>query len=167
LTANGFDLDSRSFQAKAEDTRLFPERAIQDRVLDLGDPPAHTAHEELSGVLIFGAIAPQERIQRVEAMHESGFLQELESPVNRGWSGLFAILRQFREDLIGADRLVLAPDNLENAPSQRGQVHLPRCAHLLGRRDRALNASRVVVRRSLSVYYSRHAVLSCEPLWFD
>jgi hypothetical protein len=36
---------------------------------------------------------------------------------------------------------------LENAPTQRGQVHLPRRAHFFGRRDRALIAARVVMRR--------------------
>lgn len=55
--------------------------------------------------------------------------------------------------------VVLAPDDLENALSQRSQVYLPRCAYLFGRRDRALNASRVVVRRSLSVNHSRHTAL--------
>ena len=57
------------------------------------------------------------------------------------------------------DRFVSAPDDLENAPSQRGQVYLPRCAYLFGRRDCALDASRVVVRRSLSVNHSRHTAL--------
>jgi hypothetical protein len=51
----------------------------------------------------------------------------------------------------------------ENASSQRGQVHLPRCAHFLGRHDGALNASRMVMRRTLSVYCSRHTALFCSP----
>jgi hypothetical protein len=163
LIADGFDLDGRVFEAKPEGTRLIAKCAIQNRIVDLGRSPANTAHQELTAVIIFGAIATQERIQRVETMHESGFLKELQGSVNRGRGGLFAILRQFRQDLIGADRLVLAPDDLENAPSQRGQVYLPRCAYPFGRRDRALNASRVVMRRSLSVNHSRHTALFRAP----
>jgi hypothetical protein len=163
LIADGFDLDCRVLQAKAECARLFPKRAIQNRIVDLGHSPTLATDEELAAVLIFGAIATQEGIQRVETMHESGFLEELQGAVNSGRGGLFAILRQFRQDLIGADRLVLAPDDLKNAPSQRGQVYLPRCTHLFGRRDRALNASRVVMRRSLSVNHSRHTALFRAP----
>jgi hypothetical protein len=164
LSAEGFDLDGGVFKAKPEGTRLIPKCAIQNRIVDLGRSPAHTAHQELTAVIIFGAIATQERIQRVQTMDESGFLKELQGSVNRGRGGLFAILRQFRQDLIGADRLVLTPDNLENAPSQWGQVYLPRCAYLFGRSDRALNASRVVMRRrSLSVNQSRHTALFRAP----
>jgi hypothetical protein len=163
LIADGFDLDRRGFQTKAEDTPLFAERAIQNRILDLGHPPARAADEELPGVLILGPIAPQERVQRVEPMHEPGFLKEFQGSVNGRRGGLIAILGQLRQNLIGADRLVLAPHDLENASSQRGQVDPPRCAHLFSRRDRALNASRVVVRRSLSVYDSRHTALFDGP----
>jgi hypothetical protein len=163
LIADGFDLDGGVFEAKPEGTRLFPKGAIQNRIVDFGNSPALAAHQELTAVLILGAIATEERIQCVETMHEPGFLKEFQGSINRGRGGLLAILGQFRQDLIGADRLVLAPDDLENAPPQRGQVYLPRCAHLFGRRDRALNASRVVMRRSLSVDHSRHTALFRVP----
>jgi hypothetical protein len=163
LIADGFDLDGGVFKAKTEGTRLFPKCAIQNRIVDLGHSPAHVAHQELTAVIIFGAITTQERIQRVETMHESGFLEELQGSVNSGRGGLFPILGQFCQDLIGPDRLMLAPHDLENAPTQRGQVHLPRRAHFLGRRDRPLNAARVVMRRSLSVCCSRHTALFCSP----
>ena len=163
LIADGFDLDCRGLQAKAECARLFPQRAIQNRIVDLGHSPTLGTDEELAAVLIFGAIATQEGIQRIETMYEPGFLKEFQGAVNSGWGGLFAILRQLGQDLIGPDRLMLAPHDLENAPTQRGQVHLPRRAHFLGRRDRALNAARVVMRRSLSVCCSRHTALFCSP----
>ena len=53
--------------------------------------------------------------------------------------------------------------------TQRGQVHLPRRAHFFGHRDRALNAARVVMRRSLSVCCSRHTALFClsPSPWLD
>ena len=165
LVADGFDLDGRAFKAKSKRTRLFPKCAIQNRIVDFGDSPALAAHQELTAVLVFGAIATQERIQCVETMHEPCFPQEFQGAVNSGRGGLFAILGQFGQDLIGTDRLVLAPDDLENAPSQRGQVYLPRCAHSLGRRNRALNASCVVMRRSLSVDHSRHTALFGSPGW--
>jgi hypothetical protein len=161
LIANSFDLDSRGFETKTKYARLFPQRAIQNGIVDLGHPPANTTDQELAAVLIFGAITSQERIQCIETMYETGFLQELQGSVDRGWSGFLAILGQFRQDLVGADRLVLAPHNLKDAPSQRSQVDPLRCAYLFGRRDRALNASRMVMRRSLSVYHTRPVTLFC------
>jgi hypothetical protein len=160
LIADGFDLDGGVFEAKPEGACLFPKCAIQNRIVDFGHSPADVAHQELTAVILFGAITTQECVQGVETMHESGVLEELQGAVNSGRGSLFAIFGQFRQDLIGADGLVLAPDDLENAPSQRGQVDLPRCAHLLGRRDRALNTLRVVMRRSLSINHSRHTALS-------
>jgi hypothetical protein len=117
LIADGFDLDGGVFEAKPESPRLFPKRAIQNRIVDLGHSSAHAADQELTAMLFFGAITTQERIQRIETMHQPGVSQEFQGPVYSGWRGLFAILGQFRQDLIGADRLVLAPDDLENAPS--------------------------------------------------
>lgn len=167
LIANRFDLDSRGLEAKAECARLFPKRPIQNGIFDLGHPPAHPAYQELAAVLVFGTIATEERIQRVEAMHEPGFPQEVERAVDGGRSCFVAILRQLRQDLVSADGFVLPPHDFEHAPSQRGQVDLPRGANPFGRRDRALNASRVVMRRSLPVYCSRHTAISSSghPVW--
>jgi hypothetical protein len=160
LVADGFYLDCRSFQAEAQSTRLFPKRAIQNGIVDFGDSATLTADQELAAMLSFRAITTQERVQGIEAMDESGVLEEFQGAVNGGWGGFFAVFRELGQDFIGTDRLVLAPDDLKDAPSQRGQVDLPRCAHLLGRHDRALNTLRVVMRRSLSINHSRHTALS-------
>src|SRR6202034_537436 len=103
--------------------------------------------------------------QGIEAMDESGVLEEFQGAVNGRGGGFFAIFRELGQDFIGADGLVLTPDDLKDAPSQRGQVYLPRCAHLFRRRDRALNTARVVMRRSLSIYDSRHAALVSSLRW--
>lgn len=163
LVADGLDLDRRCLDAKAEGACLFAQGAIENRIVDLGHAPADAAHQELAGMLILGAVTAQEGIQCIETMHESGFLEELQCPVNSGRSGLFTILGQLGQDLVGPDRLVLAPDDLEDAPSQWSQVHLLRCTDPFGRRDRALDAARVVMRRSLSVYHSGHATLFGGP----
>ena len=134
-------------------------RAIQNGIVDFGDSSTLAADQELAAVLGFRAIAPQERVQGIEAMDESGVLEEFQGAVNGGWGGFFAVFRELGQNFVGPDGLVLTPDDLKDAPSQRGQVYLPRCAHFLGRRDRALNTARVVMRRSLSVYDSRHTAL--------
>lgn len=165
LTANGFDFDRRSFQAKTQRARLFSQCSIQRLIVDLGHAAADAAHQELAAVLIFGAIATQEGIQRIQTMHEPGFLQELQGSVDGRRGGFLTILGQLGQDLIGANRLVLAPNDLEHAPSQGREVYLTRRAHLFGRRDRALNASGVVVRNSLSVYCFRHTALDLNRLF--
>jgi hypothetical protein len=159
LVADGFYLDCRGFQAEAQDTGLFPKRTIQNGIVDLGDPSTLAADQELAPVLSFRAITAQERVQGIEAMDESGVLEEFQGAVNGGRGCFFAVFRELGQDFVGPDGLVLTPDDLKDAPSQRGQVYLPRCAHFLGRRDRALNTARVVMRRSLSIYDSRHAAL--------
>jgi hypothetical protein len=163
LVADGLYLDCRGFQAEAQGTRLFPKRAIQNGIVDLGDSSTLAADQELAAMLRFRAITTQERVQGIEAMDESGVLEEFQGAVNGGWGGFFAVFRELGQDFVGPDGLVLTPDDLKDTPSQRGQVYLPRCAHLFRRRDRALNAARVVMRRSLSVYDSRHAALGFEP----
>lgn len=165
LIADGFYLDRRGFQAEAQHARLFPKRAIQNGIVDLGDPATLAADQELAAVLGFRAITTQERVQGIEAMDEACVLEEFQGAVNSGRGGFFAVFRQLRQDFIGADRLMLAPDDFKDAPSQRGQVYLPRCAHFFRRRDRALNAARVVMWRSLSVYESRHAAFISSPRW--
>jgi hypothetical protein len=163
LVADGLYLDCRGFQAEAQGTRLFPKRAIQNGIVDLGDSSTLAADQELAAMLRFRAITTQERVQGIEAMDESGVLEEFQGAVNGGRGGFFAVFRELGQDFVGPDGLVLTPDDLKDTPSQRGQVYLPRCAHLFRRRDRALNAARVVMRRSLSVYDSRHAALGFEP----
>jgi hypothetical protein len=165
LVADGLYLDCRGFQAEAQGTRLFPKRTIEHGIVDLGDSATLAADQELAAVRGFRAITTQERVQRVEAMDESGVLEKFQGAVNSGWGGFFAVFRELGQDFIGTDGLVLTPDDLKDAPSQRGQVYLPRCAHFLSRRDRALNAARVVMRCSLSVYDSRHAALVSSLRW--
>jgi hypothetical protein len=147
--ADRLDFDRGCFQPKAKRTRAFVQGPIEHRVLDLGDPAAPAAHQELSRVRIFGSIASHKCIERVQAMDETGFLQELQCPVDRGRGGFLPILAQFRENFVGANRLVLAPHDLENAPAQRSEVDRLRCAHPFSSRDRTLDASRMIMRRSL------------------
>ena len=159
FVAKGFNLDGRGLEAKTKFARLLSKCASQNSVLDLGHSPAITAHQELPAVLIFGAVTSQERIQRIQAMYESGLLQELQGAVNGGRGGFLTVFSQLRENLIGADRLVLPPHDLKDTPSQRGQVDLLRCTYLFGRRDRPLNTARVVMWRTLSIRCFRHWVI--------
>ena len=151
LSADGLDLYRRCLEPKAEGTGAVLESSIQDGVLDLGDSPADAAHEKLSGVLILGPIAAEKGVQRIQPVYQAGFLQKFERPVNRRWSGLFAVAGQFRENFVSADGLVLPPDDLENPFPQRCEVHPSRRANFLGRRDRTLYATRVVVCRFRSL----------------
>ena len=151
LGADGLDLYRRCLEPKAQGTGAILERPIQDGVLNFGDSPADAAHEKLSGVLIFGPIAAEKGVQRIQPMYQSGVLQKFERPVNRRWSGLFAVAGQFGQDFVSADGLVLPPDDLENPFPQRCEVHPSRRADFLGRRDRTLYATRVIVCRFRSL----------------
>jgi Fe2+ or Zn2+ uptake regulation protein len=55
---------------------------IEYRVLDLSDATALATDQELSGVSVFRSIASQERIERVQAMHEPGLLRKLQCSIH-------------------------------------------------------------------------------------
>ena len=99
---------------------------------------------------IFGPVATQEGVERIQPMHEAGFLQELKRSVHRLRGPSAAVLRKLGENLVGADRLVLPPYNLENSLADLGEIELPDRADSLGRCDRLRDAARVVVGRPLS-----------------
>jgi hypothetical protein len=149
LSTERFDLDRGRFQTKAERPCTFEQPLIEHGVLDLSDPPALPTDQELTCVLVFRSITPQERIERVEAMHEPGLLQELECSIDGGRRSLFPTPGKLGKNLVGADWLVLSPYDLKNMPAQGGEVDLLRCTDPLGGCDRAPHASRVIVRHSL------------------
>jgi hypothetical protein len=101
---------------------------------------------------IFGSVASQEGIERVESMHEAGLLKKLERPVDCLRCRIATILRELGENIVGADRFVLPPYNLEDSPANWREIDSPSGTDPLSRRDGALDAPSVIVGRPLSLH---------------
>ena len=90
---------------------------------------------------VLGPVAAEERVERVQPMHEARFLKELESPIHRLRSRIAAVFGELGENLVGADRLVLPPDDLEDSLADRREFEPPGCTDSLGRGDGPLRRS--------------------------
>ena len=104
-----------------------------------------------------GGIAAEEGVQGVDAMHQARLDQELERAVDRGRCRLVALLGELGEDLVGADRLVRAPDDFEHALADRGEVQPAAGADLDRRGHGPVDAGTVVVVPGLARSGLRHA----------
>jgi len=157
LSTGRFDLDRGRFQAKPKRPPPFLQGPSEQRVLDLSDATALATNKELSRVIVLWSIAAEERIERVQAVHEPRLLQELKCSIDSRRRGLLPIPTKFGKNLVRANRFVLAPYNLQNMPPQGGEIDLLRRTHPLGGRDCAAHAARVIVRHWLPTARTNHA----------
>jgi len=116
LSAGRFDLDCGRFQPKPKRPPALLQGPIEQRVLDLSDATTLATNKELSRVIVLRSIAAQERIERVQAVHEARLLQELKCSIDSRRRGLLPIPTKFGKNLVRANRFVLAPHNLQNVP---------------------------------------------------
>jgi hypothetical protein len=80
----------------------------------------------LSDVRLGRTVAADIGIERVEPMNQSLLLEEVERPVHGHRScGALAGARQLPEDVIRADGVVAAPDDLEHRATKGRQSHQP------------------------------------------
>lgn len=90
-------------------------------------------------------IAAQECIQRIQTVHQTDILQEVERPIDRGRSGFFALLGQFRKNVVCPYRLVLSPDDLQDSPTKRRELRMLLRADRFRDSQGARDAVRVVM----------------------
>ena len=72
--------------------------------------------------------ATDEGVKGLDAVHESGLNEKIQRPVDSRWRRFLAIAAQFVEYVVGLDRLVPTPDDLEYPVSDAGQTQAPRPA---------------------------------------
>ena len=78
-------------------------------------------------------------------MHETGFNEKAKRPVNCWRRGFSALLAQARENLIGSDRHMALPNQLQDTPPQGRESQTAFTTQLFSRRHCGLNAVRVIV----------------------
>ena len=89
--------------------------------------------------------AAQIGIEAVDPVDQTFAAEKLQRPIDRGRRHAPAVLGQLIEDLIGADRRMAAPDQLEYPASQLGQARTAAGAQIVRLADRGMNATAMVV----------------------
>ncbi len=112
---------------------------------DLLDPLAAPADEQGTGVFVVRVRAADEGVQRVEPVDEARADEELECAVHRHRAGGTPGARQAAQDLVGAERGVAGPDDLEDLPAGRREREAAIRADALRRLQGGAPAGGVVV----------------------
>lgn len=115
------------------------------RVIDLGDVLALATDEELGEVPEVGPVATDEGVERIDPVDQARVQQEFQRPVDRGWSRSPAVPGKLGQQLVGAHRIMLAPDELQDPAPQRRQPQAPLGTDLLGNGQCISNTTPVVV----------------------
>lgn len=144
VTAQALDLEGH-IRGEAELGGGLADRAGSGLARDLVDVLAGPAYQQRPGVIVIGPGAANEGIERIEAMGETGADEKVEGPVHRHRCRHPVATRQLAEDLVGADGLMAAPDDLEDLAAGRSQGQAALLAHPLGRAQCFALAGGVVV----------------------
>ena len=96
-------------------------------------------------MILSGLGAADIGVQRLEPVDQPGGQQERERAIDRRRRGGTAFVAQLVEQLIGADRAVVLPHELEDPPAQGGQPQPPARAHRFGCGQGIVDAKGMVV----------------------
>jgi hypothetical protein len=107
---------------------------------------ALAADQELALVRVLGVAAADEGVERGDAVHQAVFQQEVQRAVHgRRRRAAAVLLAEHGEDVVGAQRLVALPHQLQHAAAQGGQAQALAGAQRVGLGQCAVHAMGVIV----------------------
>ena len=107
---------------------------------------ATAADQKLTLVTVLRTGATDEGVQGRNPVHQPLLQEKVQRAVDRWRRRSSAILpRQGIENVVGAERLVAGPDQLQHPLAQRGEAHTGPLAQLLGGLQRITDTFAVVV----------------------
>src|SRR5690606_12049294 len=133
--------DDAAVHAKTELLRATRQQAGDFRVVHFRHVAAVAADEELHAALVARIAAAHVRVEGRDPVHETLAREELERAVHRGRRRVAPLLPEHREDVVGLDRLVAAPHELEYPPAQFREAQATLGAGFLRPRERPLEAA--------------------------
>lgn len=117
------------------------------RLLQLNGDMAQSANEKLPLVRVLGMATADEGVQRSDAVHETVFQKEVQRAVHRWRRRAPAILfAEHRQDVVGAQRFVALPYQLQHPAAQRRQAQPLTGAQGIGFSQGAVHAMGMVMR---------------------
>src|SRR5258708_7643551 len=145
--ADAGELDHAALDVEALVHGAAPDRLAETAVVELRGHTAAAADQELHQMRFAGMGAPDECVQRFDAVDEPALEQEVQRPIDGRRGGVAAVLLQAVEDGVGADRPMAAPDQLQHPATDRGQPLAGLAADALGGVEGGGDAMVVVVAR--------------------
>jgi len=131
VAAQAAQFDDLMTHLKAVRGRIRGQRRSEFPALDFERRAAFVADEELAFVGLAGIAARDERVLRLDAMHEAVFDEEVQRAIDgRGRHARAAFGLHRVDEVVGADRLVRLQDEFVDVATQRRQ----REAALIGER---------------------------------
>ncbi len=121
------------------------DRPLNRRIIDLGGVTAILTDQELTNVIMAGMLAPDIGLEGFDLMHQTMGLQKLQRPIHRRRRDRAFIRRQGRENIIGADRHMAFPDDLQHPAALTGQTRAAHPANCLRARHGTDDAMGVIV----------------------
>jgi hypothetical protein len=115
VQAEARDLDDAALDPEAALGRALADRVGDSAIVDLGGRASAPADQELHRMAGAGLRAADERIERLDAVHEAALQQEFERPVDGGRGPGAAVALEVVEDRIGADQLMAGPHQHQHA----------------------------------------------------
>jgi len=119
VAASAFDFHGFTRYAETQSLGAVGNPARERRVREFGNRAAGGANQELADVPFARFAAAHKGIERGDAMNEARVLQEVEGAVDGGRRGLFALLPQQGQQLVGLDRFMAAPYELQHPAAER------------------------------------------------
>ena len=96
-----------------------------------------------------GFATTDEGVELIDAMYETGIDQEVERTVNGRWRCFVALFSQLRQDLVGTNRFVRSPHDLQHPSADRSQVQSALLTKVGGRIESVRDAALVVMGRDV------------------
>ncbi len=106
----------------------FDQHGSDQWIVDFRYGSALAADQQLSVVIALPVRATDKGVEGLDAVHESGLNEKIQRSVNCRRCRFLAITTQFIEYVVGLDRLVPAPDDLEYPVPDAGQTQTPGAA---------------------------------------
>ncbi len=117
------------------------------RLLQLNGDMAQSANEKLPLVRMLGMATTDKSVERSDTVHETVFQKEVQRAVHRWRRRATAILfAQHRQDVVGAQRFVALPHQLQYPAAQRRQAQPLTSAQSVGFSQGAVHAMGMVMR---------------------
>ena len=110
---------------------------------------AAATYDELGDMRLGGFATADERIERIDAMHETGIDQEVERTVDGRRSRFVSLFGEFRQDLVGAYRFVRSPHDLKHPSANRRQIESASLTKIRSGVESLLDAALVVMVRDV------------------
>jgi len=142
-------LDRLAFHREASAKRLSRQGLYDLRGGTFLDFTALPADKKDGFVRLFTAIAADEGVEALHPVDQPLLGEKFQGPVHCGWLGIFAILPNQCEQVIGLDSAVIRPDQLQYLSAQGRQPYPPFPAKAFGGIHGGEDATVVVVSGQL------------------